>query len=348
MSKVFADEVRDKTGGKITFDIHESSSLVPADEMLDAVSTGLVDIGYLTASVHPQELPLTDRLTVLGSLPENSFPAGILQAAAAQQETYTNYGDLALEYEKNNLKFLTAQYIGTSYDMMCTKEIDSAADARGLRVRAPGKIWEDEAKALGMVPVSLPAVELYEGLQRGVVDCAILVPTGYYALGLSEVAKHYYPTVFTTLMSNPIVMNLDRWNSLPRDAQDVIEGATHTLWSTFLDTFIKDHKRFADRATGEHDVLFHDTRSLDAILADHQERAIADFRREPSNQPLYEQFAGSLDRWKKIVVELGYEFGSDSTRTPERILKAYQSAGDLKLGPFFGKAKSELFDPSAS
>src|SRR5699024_11475223 len=47
-----------------------------------------------------------------------------------------------------------------------------------------------EAEALGMTPVTLAYTEMYEGLQRGVADCAFQTVTGAALASIPEVTPH--------------------------------------------------------------------------------------------------------------------------------------------------------------
>ena len=64
--------------------------------------------------------------------------------------------------------------------MISTKKVNTVEDFKGLRIRTPGVIQNDVCDALGIVPISMPYAEVYDAIQRGVVDgtfgpqCSIL------------------------------------------------------------------------------------------------------------------------------------------------------------------------------
>jgi TRAP-type C4-dicarboxylate transport system substrate-binding protein len=71
------------------------------------------------------------------------------------------------------------------------KEIRTAADARGIKLRVPEiSTWIEMARALGANPTPIPAGEVYTALQMGVVD-AVEVPADFIVANkLFEVGQH--------------------------------------------------------------------------------------------------------------------------------------------------------------
>jgi TRAP-type mannitol/chloroaromatic compound transport system substrate-binding protein len=72
------------------------------------------------------------------------------------------------------------------------KEINSAADLKGLKMRIPG-LGGDVLAKLGASPVSLPGGQIYENLVSGAIDATEWVgPWNDYFLKFYEAAKYYY------------------------------------------------------------------------------------------------------------------------------------------------------------
>jgi len=65
--------------------------------------------------------------------------------------------------------------------------------------------------------------DVYLNLQKGVIDGMPVAAEPQGSFHLYEVAT-YYTYVSTVALSHSIVMNMDVWNSFPKDIQDAITG----------------------------------------------------------------------------------------------------------------------------
>jgi TRAP-type transport system periplasmic protein len=92
--------------------------------------------------------------------------------------------------------------------------------------------------ALGGTPVALPIGETYDGLSRGVIDGIMALVETLQGWKFAEVTK--FTTEATSAnfcIASCTVMNKDKWNSIPADAQRIIEevnkewsGKTAKAW----------------------------------------------------------------------------------------------------------------------
>jgi len=111
--------------------------------------------------------------------------------------------------------------------IMRDHDIRTPADVAGLKIRVSGSAAAAAVEALGATPVQMPAGEIYNALQTGLIDGVI---TGASAIGdfrLDEVANSYTLGAPLGRISFYLVMNADRYASLPegqRAALDAIAG----------------------------------------------------------------------------------------------------------------------------
>jgi TRAP-type C4-dicarboxylate transport system substrate-binding protein len=306
--QAFAAEVEEKTDGKVTFEPYYSSALMPGEEFLTGVGSGAADMGNLGVSYFPTELPITNWQLNMGSMTNKSFPHGILSGSAAAREAFVGNDALVAEFTDHNLKVLTATNHYQQYDLLCTKPVDSLADAKGLRTRVGGGVWVKEVEALGMIPVPLPVGEMYEGLQRGVIDCVVLHTGGDIDYGLWEIAPHYTPISMSTYPGSAVAINLDTWNALPADVQQIVEDASGTLWETVLTNSISRYAQFAIEGPEKHNIQFHDPRELDKVLASHQESVtenLADLAPASLKDPegFIADYRASLEKWTAVLTD---------------------------------------------
>src|SRR6185436_7151219 len=107
------------------------------------------------------------------------------------------------------------------------KEIKTVADMKGVKMRIGGMAGLIMAK-LGVVPQQLGAPDIYPALEKGTIDAAEWVgPYDDEKLGFNKVAKYYYyPGWWEGGPSLHHMVNLDKWNSLPKQYQSLIKTAS--------------------------------------------------------------------------------------------------------------------------
>lgn len=108
------------------------------------------------------------------------------------------------------------------------KEIKTVADMKGLKMRCSGEGAEILAN-MGVATVFLPGSELYESMQRGVIDA---FEYGSFDLnwGMSfhEVAKYIYLSPTRAPGGcYAFYVNKDAWAKITPDLQSIVEQVTH-------------------------------------------------------------------------------------------------------------------------
>ena len=111
--------------------------------------------------------------------------------------------------------------------IMKDHDIRTPADVKGLKLRVSGTAAARVVEALGATPVQMPATEMYNALQTGLIDGVI---TGSSAIGdfkLDEVANSYTLGASLGQISFYVVMNKARYDGLggaEKAALDSIRG----------------------------------------------------------------------------------------------------------------------------
>jgi TRAP-type mannitol/chloroaromatic compound transport system substrate-binding protein len=121
------------------------------------------------------------------------------------------------------LKALPVGATGTQMAGWFNKEINSADDLKGLKMRIPG-LGGDVMAKLGASPVSLPGGQIYENLVSGAIDATEWVgPYNDYFLKFYEAAKYYYyPGFHEPGGGVSLGMNAKWWSDLSKWEQSVI------------------------------------------------------------------------------------------------------------------------------
>lgn len=341
--RAFAEQVQQETGGKITFDEYWGGSLVKGAEMAQAVRGGIVDMGMFTPSYYPSEFPMTDWTSQMASVVEPEYPLGMLQAFAGGNEFALTDPLIEEQFSDQDIKLLFTWTPSTNYHLVCKEPVNSLEEARGKRVRSGGAFNYGEIEALGMVPVTLPTGEIYEGLQRGVIDCSLANGKIMISLGLWEVAKHYIDIPFSSY-TQYVVMNEDVWDKLPEDARQVIDGARQTWFDGYLreEGIVLNQRLLAEGA--DKGVSFYDAdpQIRDTLEAFQEEslRSLPDRAPDDLADPegTVERYRQIMADWKTRLDDMGYDDPAlaEIPDDPESV--------EIDLAPYEQTVRSQIFD----
>ena len=113
------------------------------------------------------------------------------------------------------------------------KEIVFVDDLKGLRWRISG-LGGPVLARVGVAPQDIPHFDVYAALEQGTIDVAeFICPHDDEKLGLPKVAKYnYHPCWWESGGMMHLVINLERWNALPKSYQAIVARACDaaSLW----------------------------------------------------------------------------------------------------------------------
>ena len=227
----FARYVNEMSNGRITVRVYGAGEIVPAFEVFDAVSQGVVDAGHGAAYYWKGKIPASVFFTAV--------PFGM---NAQELNGWLHYGgglELWREaYAPANIIPLAGGNSGVQMAGWFNKEINTVDDLKGLKMRIPGLAGEVFAAA-GGTAVRIPGGELYTSLQTGVIDALEWVgPYNDLAFGFHEVAKYYYyPGWHEPGSMLELIVNKDSFAELPDDLQAIVTYAARAANQDMLDEF---------------------------------------------------------------------------------------------------------------
>lgn len=227
--QVFVDRVSQMTAGKFQIAPRAAGELAPGTQVLDVVSQGAVQMGH-TASYY-----------YIGKTPSIAFGTTVPFGLTAQQQNAWFYEGGGLELlqgiyaERFNIIQFPAGNTGAQMGGWFRREINTVADLQGLKMRIPGLGGQVMAK-LGVTVQALPGNEIFPALQTGTVDAAEWVgPYDDEKLGLNTVADYYYyPGWWEPGSALEVEINLDEWNGLPEEYQNIIQVAAFEAGALML------------------------------------------------------------------------------------------------------------------
>lgn len=208
-----AAKIAEATGGAVTVKVYNGGELGagPADQysrVVDGVAELAVGLPGYTAANFP--------LTLLTELP------GVLTEADGTATLWNNIDLLGPEYERVKLVSLwsNAQNILYTRD----KPVRAPDDVKGMKIRVPSRNAGLIVEAWGGSPVSMPVSEIYNAMQTGVIDAAMIDGTATMAFKLGEVANYLTVGMDTTISPFFILMNRDAFDGLSAEHQAAVDA----------------------------------------------------------------------------------------------------------------------------
>jgi TRAP-type mannitol/chloroaromatic compound transport system substrate-binding protein len=238
----FAKKVNDMTGGDLKIEVLPAGAVVPAFNLLDAVSKGTLDGGHGVLVYHYGK---QNALALWGSSPAFGMDADMLLAwhkygggKALLQKVYQSIG---------------ANVVSFPYGPMWTqplgwfkKPITKPDDFKGLKFRTVG-ISIDLFKGLGAAVNALPGGEIVPAMDRGLLDAAEFNnASSDRLLGFPDVAKVYMlQSYHQSAEQFEILFNKTKFDALPDRLKNTIENAveaasTDIVWKS-IDRYSKDY-----------------------------------------------------------------------------------------------------------
>ena len=213
-------EVETRTGGKVAINTFPGGTLLKAKAMMDGVIAGTADIGCLCMAYQPGRFIVTNAI---------ALPLGFPNATVASLTLWDLYTKQNPQ-EFAKVKVLT-MFTCAPANIYAKKPVRNLEDLKGLELRASGGTAQ-VLKALGATPVGMPQSQTPEALQKGVVQGAASSLETLMDFKYAEMCR--YVTIFNgPVYPFAVVMNMDKWNSLPEDVQKVMDGmAIEQAWWT--------------------------------------------------------------------------------------------------------------------
>ena len=136
------------------------------------------------------------------------------------------------------LKCLPCGNTGVQMGGWFRKEMRSAADFKGLKMRMPG-LGGDVIAKLGASPVSLPGGQIYENLVSGAIDATEWVgPWNDSFMKFYEAAKfYYYPGMHEPAAQLSLGINKKFWDGLSKSDQLIIAAAAEMENSVMMSEY---------------------------------------------------------------------------------------------------------------
>jgi TRAP-type transport system periplasmic protein len=236
----WAKEIEKRTKGRVTFEFYWAGSLVKAADLATATGRGICDVALFATGYTRAKFPITGiyEAVYITEKPD--------AACRAMSELFETHDVFKAEWQGNNLHLLFFNMLGPNI-FGFKRKIETLEELRGLKIRTAGKIT-DVTKRLGATAVSISSAEIYEGLDRGLID-------GYTNTSLASAATRSFPEVapFTLdpRMGNYACIetgiNLRTWNNLPEDIKEIISQVSVEVLGKSLEIMVADEDQVMEK-----------------------------------------------------------------------------------------------------
>ena len=180
----WAKDVEAASGGSLKPKVFTGTVLLPPAAHLSGVRDGIAQVAYHAGTFTPADLPRDNVLAQLGFVYSDYFVATF-----AITDMNMTDAEMRGQWDKQNIVY-GGGYATVPYRLFCTTKVVTLADIKGKKLRMPGAAHSDWAKSVAAVPVNVPSSEMYNGLEKGQLDCAANGANELKTRSLWEVSKH--------------------------------------------------------------------------------------------------------------------------------------------------------------
>jgi TRAP-type C4-dicarboxylate transport system substrate-binding protein len=200
----FLKGLEQATGGMVKTNWNTASALGAVPELYTRIVQGIIDWGQFNAGYTPGVFPFTEMI----ELPIRYPSAEVLTKAMLDM-----YKKGFFDKEYSDVKFLFFYSIGP-YQLWSNVKIEKLEDLSGKKLRCPSPTYVEVTKAVGAVPVSMPAGEIYTAMQKGIIDATWACGDMAVAFKIGEIAKYVIMTNIGTT-TQTFAMNKNSYKALP-------------------------------------------------------------------------------------------------------------------------------------
>ena len=215
--KSWVEEVKARSTSPVEVTVFSAGSAFGhVAKQLDQVRAGVTDAAHGLTGIPRGRLPRTSVV---------DLPFLFESADAASRTLWEMYERGLLADEFKGLKVLALHAHNPGLVHTREKQVLEPADLAGQRIRFPSLAISMMLKQLGASPVGLPPTQVYENLQKGVIDGTVFPWDAVGGFKLYEVLKyHLAAKLYTT--SFYFVMNEKKYDALPADVRSCIDKAS--------------------------------------------------------------------------------------------------------------------------
>jgi len=226
------ETVEQRSGGKLAVETFPLGAAPGVDTMnvFDQVSEGKIDIGCFTPSYMPDRFVITNAASLPLKIPNARVGSLVLW------DFYKKYKPQTFAKVK-----VLGMFTTPTVNIMSAKPVRTIHDIEGLALRSAGGTAQI-LKAWGADVAEMPLSEAIEALEKGKVQGVFTSLDYMKDMNLAKYCR-YVTMTDSVIFPCAVVMNLNRWNSLPPEIQKMIDeiSTDHAEWTgNYVENHVKE------------------------------------------------------------------------------------------------------------
>lgn len=208
-----AKRFNERVKGRYRMEVHPGGALAKIPEYFDAVRIGAVEMADVSWGIFAF---LDPRFAAA----EAPFLLDSLEGSIYAAKKFLPLYDAVFQ-EKFNAKAL-GMFSLDGIALVGTKPVKTLDDWKGLLAGAGTPVTASFFKGLGAAPVTIMWTDLYESLQKKIIDASAQTAHGALSMNLTDVCDHVIYFHGQTCF-NGYTINLDVWKKMPKDIQKILQ-----------------------------------------------------------------------------------------------------------------------------
>lgn len=243
--QAWLDDITEQSNGSIAVNPYWQASLVAPINAYAETSAGVTDLMTHAPGNETDHFILESALTYMycGQLSN-------AEQLAVAHELWEKVP--AWQEEFSDVEVLGFGSAGNSFFVLSNNPVRSLDDLKGMDIRVMEQWAFDLMLDLGANPIKMPLSEMYEGLQKGVIDGVLLCESHYLSENLTE-----YVSYMTDLRITPspcvwTYINKGVFDGLSANQQEIIKTASADSETAIMEAFTQwdEEARAAAAANG--------------------------------------------------------------------------------------------------
>jgi len=217
----WANRVKERSGNKIDFKTYFGGSLVSPAETLSMLENRAFDIGIVCWLYQAGITPLG---TVDWAVPFNTTDC--LRSTKSKMQLFEDVPAIMKELTSHHIKPLLWHPM-KPYWLYTKFPVNKLSDLKGRKIGGSGRDLPVYLKAVGAIPIGAPVPEIYEMLERGVIEGDLMSFFFVTDCKVYEVVDYLYTLNLGRSVTTAFCIHEDVWNKLSKDIQTImLEEAT--------------------------------------------------------------------------------------------------------------------------
>ena len=290
----WCDKLAKESANRIKCQIYPAMQLGGTPPQLyDQARDGVADIVWTVAGYSANRFPMSEVF---------ELPFMMTNAEATSLAAW-DFVQANSQHEFKDTHLLAVHVHGPGYLFTTKKQMNTLADFKGMKFRAPTRLTNKMLGMLGATPVGMPVPAVPEAMSKGVIDGAVIPYQVVPSIKVNELAKFAaetdpkYNALYTTVFI--VAMNKAKYEALPGDLKKVLDANSGREFSASMGRL---HE--ADDGPGRIKV-------------------------KESGVAINVIGATELDKWKKATDALDGEWAANMTKLGHDGPKLLQAARDL-------------------